>query len=100
MYSKIFLAALSAGLVGTVSAVDAPHVSGNPLDVAYKATLPEKPFFSEAALDGNVKGSIYAQAPQDGTGLKFTVKFENLPKEGGPFCKYSCLLCFVLRLYL
>lgn len=88
MYSKVLLAAISAGLVNGVAADNATPVTGNPSDVAFTATLPDKPFFQQAALDGNVKGSISAQAPQDGKGVKFSVKFENFPKEGGPFSEW------------
>jgi hypothetical protein len=63
----------------------ATAVTGNPVDVLYKASLPEKPFFKDANIDGNVRGFISGQAAADGNGITFTVQFENLPKEGGPF---------------
>lgn len=80
-------AALSLAVVGQVVAEDATPVTDNPAGVAYKATLPKERFFKDAALDGNVKGSISAVAAADGNGVKFSVKFENLPKEGGPFSR-------------
>lgn len=88
MRIAVAVAALSAATY--VLAVDpAPVISGNPLDVIYTATLPKKPFFTAPELDGNIKGFISGSAPPDGVGVRFTVRFENLPKTGGPFRKYT-----------
>lgn len=75
-------------LVSHVAGHDAEPVTDNPVGVVYKATLPKDPFFKGAALDGNVKGFITAMAAEDANGVRFKVKFENLPKEGGPFREY------------
>ncbi|KAJ6788013.1 hypothetical protein PWT90_01125 [Aphanocladium album] len=86
MYSKSLIAMASAALLGTVTAFeDATIVNNNPKGVTYSATLPAKPFFKDASLDGNVVGSISATAADNGVGTKFTVQFSNLPKSGGPF---------------
>ncbi|KAH6610597.1 cu [Trichoderma cornu-damae] len=84
MRSEI-LVTFSAAILSYVAAQDAPVVSGNPHGVEYKAALPKQPFFSDAALAGNVKGYVSAVAAPGGKGVKFTVQFENFPKEGGPF---------------
>lgn len=91
MRTQGILAVLSSAIIGSVVASDAPIVTGNPTDVEYTATLPETPFFKNAAIEGNVKGSITATVPADGKGVTYTVKFENLPKEGGPFSKSRML---------
>ncbi|KAG6112419.1 hypothetical protein E4U13_004300 [Claviceps humidiphila] len=75
------LAALEASYAAEIAAV----VTKNPLDVIYTATLPSEPFFEAPGLSGNVKGFISASAPPDGVGVRFTVRFQNLPKTGGPF---------------
>ncbi|TFB01321.1 Cell surface Cu-only superoxide dismutase [Trichoderma ghanense] len=80
-----FLAVLSTALFGCAAAKDAPVVIDNPQGVEFKATLPKKPFFTGAALVGNVKGSVSATAGPAGKGVRFRVQFENLPKTGGPF---------------
>lgn len=86
MFTKTSLAILAACSAGQlVNAEDAQPVTGNPVGVTYKAVLPDVPFFSEAAVDGNIKGSITASAPADGDGVRFLVAFDNFPKEGGPF---------------
>ncbi|CZS91195.1 related to cytosolic Cu/Zn superoxide dismutase [Rhynchosporium agropyri] len=59
--------------------------SNNPIGKVYTATLPEKPFFNPKNPKGNIKGSISAAATSNGVGVKFTVRFENLPTSGGPF---------------
>lgn len=87
MYSKTLFAFASAALLGSVAAEDAKIVENNPQGVSYTAKLPEKPFFAGADLKGNVVGSIYATTADNGVGTKFTVKFSNLPKSGGPFSK-------------
>lgn len=81
----------AAALVTSVIA-DAPPSTDNPAGVVYQAVLPDEPFFAGAAIDGNVKGSITAVARENGNGVRFAVKFENLPAEGGPFSK-SRWLC-------
>ncbi|CAM1506863.1 Fc.00g065040.m01.CDS01 [Cosmosporella sp. VM-42] len=85
MKPQTAFAILSSALIGQVFCQEAPEVDDNPVGVTYLATLPKDRFFKDAALDGNVKGSISASAADGGKGVKFKVKFENLPKEGGPF---------------
>lgn len=86
MYSKTLFAIASAALIGNVAAAeDATIVNNNPHGITYYGTLPEKPFFKNASLEGNVVGSISATAADNGVGTKFTVKFSNFPKSGGPF---------------
>ncbi|PTB64616.1 Cu,Zn superoxide dismutase-like protein [Trichoderma citrinoviride] len=80
-----FLAVLSTAFFGCAAAKDAPVVIDNPQGVEFKATLPKKPFFSGAALVGNVKGSVSATAGPASKGVRFRVQFENFPKTGGPF---------------
>ncbi|KAG5974104.1 hypothetical protein E4U55_000091 [Claviceps digitariae] len=67
------------------AAENAPVVTDNPIDVIYTASLPSEPFFPAPGLSGGIKGFISASAPPDGIGVRFTVRFENLPKTGGPF---------------
>ncbi|KEY66161.1 hypothetical protein S7711_05330 [Stachybotrys chartarum IBT 7711] len=74
-----------AALVGQALAQTAEPVTNNPVGPTYRATLPDEPFFAGAAIEGNVRGSITGQATEDGTGVEFTVEFDNLPAEGGPF---------------
>ncbi|ATY62350.1 cytosolic Cu/Zn superoxide dismutase [Cordyceps militaris CM01] len=86
MYSKTLFAIVSAALVGNAAAYeDAKIINNNPHGVTYSGTLPDKPFFKGADLAGNVVGSISATAAENGVGTKFTVKFSNFPKSGGPF---------------
>ena len=87
MRATAFATVLSAALATAAS--DAPRILANPTDVKFTANLPEKPFFHVSNLDGNVQGYIEASAGEGGAGVKFKVKFENLPKEGGPFSKSS-----------
>ena len=87
--SKIFaIAAFGASNVLAQDAPDAPPVENQPEGKSFTATLPEEPFWT-GALDGNVKGYVSAKTGPDGVGATFDVKFENLPKEGGPFSKSS-----------
>ncbi|RDL32439.1 uncharacterized protein BP5553_08895 [Venustampulla echinocandica] len=79
------MASFSTVLVAAQGMQDAPKTSGNPAGVVYEADLPPEPFFTNGALNGNIKGSIRAEAPDDGKGVRFTVRFENFPTEGGPF---------------
>jgi hypothetical protein len=74
---------------------DAPETTNNPVGVVYQATLPDEPFFAGAAIEGNVKGSITAVARENGKGVRFTVMFENLPTEGGPFSQ-SFPFCVII----
>ncbi|KAL2685392.1 hypothetical protein Neosp_006490 [[Neocosmospora] mangrovei] len=85
MRAHATLALLLTALVGQVVGQDAEKVMDNPPGVPFKATLPKQRFFKDAELDGNAKGSILAVATDSGNGVKFKVKFSNLPKEGGPF---------------
>ncbi|KAL2064845.1 hypothetical protein VTL71DRAFT_3985 [Oculimacula yallundae] len=95
MYTSM-IAVVSTTLLALVSAQsttepitgirgNATVVENNPVGKVYTATLPEKPFFNPTNPKGNVKGSISATAGPNGVGVKFTVKFENLPPSGGPF---------------
>ncbi|CAF3450160.1 hypothetical protein SNK03_000674 [Fusarium graminearum] len=85
MRAQALAAVLLSACAGQAIAEDAPRVNDNPPGVGFKATLPKESFFKDAAIDGNVKGYIHAQATDSGQGVKFIVKFSNLPKEGGPF---------------
>lgn len=87
--SKILaISALGAsGVFAQDASTSATTVTGNP-DKAFKATLPEDPFWTSGSLFGNVKGSVSAKAGPDGVGVTFDVEFSNIPKEGGPFSKY------------
>jgi len=64
---------------------NATTVTNNPVGQVYSAVLPEKEFFNPADPKGNVKGSITGTSNPNGVGIKFEVKFENLPTSGGPF---------------
>lgn len=77
-----------AAIVGGALA-QAPPSTDNPKGAIYQAVLPEEPFFADADIEGNVMGSITAASREDGKGVRFTVKFENLPAEGGPFSQSS-----------
>lgn len=84
------LTVISAVAVGHVAAEtgalgDAIVVKNNPPAPIYKASLPADPFFKTGSLNGNVRGSITAVGTLSGEGVQFKVRFENLPKEGGPF---------------
>ncbi|RTE76047.1 hypothetical protein BHE90_009479 [Fusarium euwallaceae] len=85
MRAHATLALLLTALAGQVVGQDAEKVMDNPPGVPFKATLPKERFFKDADLMGNAKGSILAVATDSGNGVKFKVKFSNLPKEGGPF---------------
>ncbi|KAH8179921.1 copper/zinc superoxide dismutase (SODC) domain-containing protein [Sarocladium implicatum] len=74
----------AAAIVGRALA-QAPPTTDNPKGAIYQAVLPDEPFFSGAAIEGNIKGSITGASREDGKGVRFTIKFENLPAEGGPF---------------
>ncbi|RDW67722.1 hypothetical protein BP6252_09118 [Coleophoma cylindrospora] len=90
-----FFAVLAASLLASSAAQSGDPVTGalgnatvvenNPPGKVYKATLPEKEFFNPDDPRGNVKGSISAVANDNGIGVTFKVKFENLPTSGGPF---------------
>lgn len=82
MLAQAALAVLSAAFMGLAIAQDATLVTDNPLGVVYEATLPVTP------TSGDLKGSVAGITPIDKKGVKFTVKFENLPTEGGPFCEF------------
>ncbi|KAK9417868.1 putative Superoxide dismutase [Seiridium unicorne] len=64
---------------------NASVITNNPAGKSYVGTLPAEPFWKTGALDGNVKGSVTVKSSPGGTGVEYTVKFSNLPKEGGPF---------------
>lgn len=88
--STTALVAASAGSVLSQNVTtgqlgDAMVVTNNPIGQTYTGTLPEEPFFKAGSLDGNVKGSIVVKTGANGVGVDYTVKFSNLPKEGGPF---------------
>ncbi|KAG5936225.1 hypothetical protein E4U53_000262 [Claviceps sorghi] len=76
-----FLAAVNT----CYAAENAPVVTNNPVGVIYTASLPSEPFFRAPGLSGSIQGFISASAPPDGVGVRFTIRFENLPKTGGPF---------------
>lgn len=76
---------LGAAAIAGRALAEAPPSTDNPTGVVYQAVLPDEPFFAGADIEGNVKGSITAVSREDGNGVRFTVKFENLPTEGGPF---------------
>ncbi|KJZ76469.1 hypothetical protein HIM_04198 [Hirsutella minnesotensis 3608] len=81
-FSTIRIAFLGAAAVAVAQVIQtAPIVSGNPLGVTYQATLPETPFFTGGSLNGNVKGSVSAQSSPDGVGVRFSVNFDNVPKQ-------------------
>jgi hypothetical protein len=82
---KMRSSVLSAAALVTRVIADAPPSTDNPAGVVYQAVLPDEPFFADTAIEGNVKGSITAVARENGNGVRFAVKFENLPAEGGPF---------------
>jgi len=103
MYSSSIIAVFTTTLLAFASAQstttpvtgirgNATVVENNPVGKVYTATLPEKPFFNPTNPKGNVKGSISATANPNGIGVKFTVKFENLPTSGGPFRRFSASL--------
>lgn len=89
------LALLSAVAVGVSAQDDEPKtgdlgdatvVDNNPIGAHYTATLPDEAFTKSAYPDGgNAKGYIEAVTNDGGQGVSFKVRFENLPKEGGPF---------------
>ncbi|KAM5355905.1 hypothetical protein ACJ41O_002551 [Fusarium nematophilum] len=79
------LAVVFTAMAGKAVGQNAERVLDNPPGVPYKAVLPKEPWFKDAALDGNAKASISAMATDSGNGVRFKVKFSNLPKEGGPF---------------
>ncbi|KAF4991147.1 hypothetical protein FGRMN_8015 [Fusarium graminum] len=85
MRAQAVAAVVLSAFASQTVARDAPRVNDNPPGVGYKATLPKEPFFKDTAIDGNVKGYVFAQATDSGNGVNFKVEFSNLPKEGGPF---------------
>ncbi|KID63600.1 Cell surface Cu-only superoxide dismutase [Metarhizium brunneum] len=75
-------------LVAGISAIahathDAPVVLNNP-HVTYQAVFPKDAFY-HGNIHGNVCGSVRASRGPHGRGVRFDVRLENLPKEGGPF---------------
>lgn len=65
-------------------------MDNNPAGVVFKATLPKEAFFKPAFPEGgNIKGEIKAEANTDGKGVRFTIKFSNLPKGVGALRKSS-----------
>ncbi|KAH6660574.1 superoxide dismutase [Truncatella angustata] len=87
--TALILSALAGNVLAQVSATgqlgDATVVTNNPLGKSYVGVLPKEPFWKSGSIDGNVKGSITVKSSPDGVGVEYTVKFSNLPKEGGPF---------------
>ncbi len=70
---------------------NASVVEDNPPGVVYQATLPDTAFTKSVfPKGGNIKGSISAVANSNGIGVRFQVRFSNLP-EGGPFRKQQRL---------
>ncbi|QUC22759.1 uncharacterized protein UV8b_07000 [Ustilaginoidea virens] len=80
-FSTVLLAGLTT--LAAAQTQDAPVTQDNP-HVTYQAVLPPEPFY-DGKLDGNIRGYVRATAGPGGQGVKFHVKFENLPKQGGPF---------------
>ncbi|KAI0125775.1 superoxide dismutase [Xylariales sp. AK1849] len=83
---------VSAILVGDVFANlltgqlgNATVVTDNPIGKEAVGTLPEKAFWTSGSLKGNVKGSLTVKSSLNGIGVDYSVKFSNLPAEGGPF---------------
>ncbi|OAQ72515.1 cytosolic Cu/Zn superoxide dismutase [Pochonia chlamydosporia 170] len=85
MRMKAIVVALGVTVNHATADDPAAVISGNPINVVYTATLPETPFFAAPELKGSVRGFISAATPPDGVGVRFTIRFENLPKTGGPF---------------
>ncbi|KAK8088244.1 superoxide dismutase [Apiospora hydei] len=79
------LAFASAEGIKTGDLGNATAVTNNPVGASAAGNLPDKAFFTAGSLDGNVKGSVSVKSSPDGIGVVYTVKFSNLPKEGGPF---------------
>ncbi|KAK6865657.1 hypothetical protein PG995_002185 [Apiospora arundinis] len=79
------LALVSADGITTGQLGNATAVTNNPVGFSASGTLPDKAFFTAGSLSGNVKGSVSVKSSPDGIGVVYTVKFSNLPKEGGPF---------------
>lgn len=78
---------------------DAAEVTNNPVGVVYQATLPDSAFFKPAYPNGgNIKGTVRAEANDDGRGVRITLDLENLPKTGGPFCMLPKLFPSLLLL--
>jgi hypothetical protein len=86
MFSTSVIVPTLAVLAGQALAQqNAIAVTNNPEGVRYRATLPDEPFFAGADIEGNVRGFVEAVAAPGGSGVEFTIEFENLPAEGGPF---------------
>ncbi|KAK8095286.1 superoxide dismutase [Apiospora kogelbergensis] len=92
MYSFGVLSTVALGLalvnaegMKTGELGNATVVTNNPVGLSAAGSLPDKPFFTAGSLSGNVKGSVSVKSSPDGIGVVYTVKFSNLPKEGGPF---------------
>lgn len=65
---------------------DAVVVENNPLGAVYRATFGENPFLTpDTPAGGPILGEVVVSTPPDQVGVMFTVSFQNLPKEGGPF---------------
>ncbi|KAK8050366.1 hypothetical protein PG994_012096 [Apiospora phragmitis] len=79
------LALVNAEGIKTGELGNATAVTNNPVGFSASGTLPDKAFFTAGSLNGNVKGSVSVMSSPDGIGVVYTVKFSNLPKEGGPF---------------
>uniref|UniRef100_A0A1Y1MVG6 Uncharacterized protein n=1 Tax=Photinus pyralis TaxID=7054 RepID=A0A1Y1MVG6_PHOPY len=78
-----FSTLLVAGFCAIAHTHDAPVVKDNP-NVIYEAVFPMDAFY-HGNIHGNVRGSVRASPGPNGVGVKFNVRLENLPKEGGPF---------------
>lgn len=72
------LAAASVANAQYSTIIPAPAVTAQPSDVRYVAVLPEK-------AGSTLRGSISAVAGKDGTGVHFSVEFDGVPTENGPF---------------
>jgi len=65
---------------------DAEAVTNNPSGAVYKANFMSTTLWDTHA-GGPVKAEVIAMSSINGSGVTFKLALQNLPKEGGPFCK-------------
>ena len=75
-FSTLLMLSAIAGLVA--AAPDAPVTSGNPLGATHMAVLPNSNFTT-------IRGTVTGTTNNNGTGVIFTVAFNNVPSSGGPY---------------
>jgi hypothetical protein len=75
MRSSVFVPV--AALAAQALAQNATAVTGNPKGAVYTATLSD--------MGDGIKGYISGMTAPNGNSVIFTVHFENIPSEGGPF---------------